>query len=37
MDMAWKGLGSLLRTTRKVYRSSTTIAFRPRSATNNGH
>ena len=37
MDMARKGLGGLLGTTRKVYRSSITAAFWPRLATNNGY
>jgi len=37
MDMAWKGLGSLLKTTRKVHRNSITTAFRPRLATDDGH
>jgi len=37
MDMARKGLGSLLRTTRKVHRNSTTMAFQPRLATGNSH
>jgi len=35
--MAWKGIGSFLGITRKVYKSSTTIAFRPKLATNNSH
>ena len=35
MDMARKGIGSLLGTTHKVYRSSTTTVFRPRLATTN--
>jgi len=33
MVMAYKNLGSLLRTTRKVYKSPTTIAFQPRLTT----
>jgi len=37
MDIAQKGLGSFLKTTHKVYRSSTTIAFQPRLATDDGH
>jgi len=37
IDMARKGLGSLLGTTRKVYRSSTITVFRPRLATNNSY
>jgi len=37
MDMAWKGLKSLLKTTRKVYKNSTTTAFQPRLATNNSY
>ena len=37
IDMARKGIGSLLGTTRKVYRSSTIAALRPRLATNNGY
>jgi len=32
--MAWKGIKSLLETTRKIYRNFTTTAFRPRLATN---
>ena len=37
MDMARKGIGGLLGTTLKVYRSSTATAFYPRLTTNNGH
>jgi len=35
--MARKGLESLLRTTYKVYKSSTTTVFQPRLATDNSH
>jgi len=35
--MAQKGIGSLLKTISKVYRSSTTIAFQPRLATDDSH
>jgi hypothetical protein len=35
--MARKGLGGLLGTISKVYRSSITAAFRPRLAINNNH
>jgi hypothetical protein len=37
MDMARKGIGGLLGTTRKVYRSFTAAAFRPRLTTDDGH
>jgi len=37
MDIAQKGLKSLLRITHKVYRNSTTIAFRLKLATDNSH
>jgi len=37
MDMAWKGLGSFLKTIYKVYRSSTTIVFQLRLATDNNY
>jgi len=37
MDMAWKGLESLLKTTHKVHRSSTTTVFRLRLATDDSH
>jgi len=37
MDMAQKGTKSLLGTTSKVYKNSTTTAFQPRLATNNGY
>ena len=37
MDMAWKGIGGLLKTIRKVYRSSIATAFRPRLTTNNSY
>jgi len=37
MVMARKGLGGLLRTSREVYGSSITAAFRPRLAINNNH
>jgi len=35
--MAWKGIGSLLETTRKVYRSSIITVFRPKLATDNSY
>ena len=37
MVIAWKGLGGLLGTKRKVYRSSITAAFRPRLAIDNNY
>jgi len=37
MDIAWKGIGSLLGITSKVYKSSTTTAFWPRLATNSSY
>ena len=37
MDIAQKGIGGLLGTTRKVYRSSIAAAFRPRLTTNNSY
>jgi len=35
--MARKGIGSLLKITRKVHRNSTTTAFQLRLATNDSH
>jgi len=35
--MAWKGIGSLLGTTCKVYRNSTTTAFWPKLVTDDSH
>jgi len=35
--MARKGLGGLLETLRKVYKSSITTAFQPKLAINNNH
>jgi len=37
MVIAWKGLGGLLGTIRKVYRSSIATAFRPRLAINDNY
>jgi len=37
MDIARKGLESLLGITRKVYKSSITLVFWPKLATNDGH
>jgi len=37
MDIAQKGIESLLETTHKIYKSSTIVAFQPRLATNNGY
>jgi len=37
MDIAWKGIGSFLGTTYKVYGSSIIAAFQPRLATDNGY
>ena len=37
MDMAWKGIGGLLGTISKVYRSSIAAAFRPRLTTDDGY
>jgi hypothetical protein len=37
MDMARKGIGGLLGTTLKVYKSSTAAAFRPRLTTDDSY